>query len=106
MKDRTQVSKVLIALPLILGIVAFFTFALYLYSANHAPYTYIDMIFVGPIFSFVGMIISIITRKSRKIHPMLWTCGFITCLFGFIVCVLIIALLVIIMAAAFHGTWL
>lgn len=106
MKDRTSASKKLIALPFILGIASFFTFALYYYSANHAPYTYIDIIVVGPVLSFIGVIISIITRKSRKMYPTLWTCGLVICLFGFIVCVLIIVLLIMIMVAAFNGTWI
>ena len=106
MKHRTSAGKILIALPLILGIASLFTFALYYYSANHAPYTYIDIIVLGPVLSFIGMIISIITRKSRKMHPALWTCGLIACLFGFIVCVLIIILLIMIVVAAFNGTWL
>ena len=106
MKDRTKASKKLIALPLILGIASLLTFALYFYSANHAPYSYIDIILVGPVLSFIGVIISIITRRSRKIHPTLWICGLITCLFGFIICILIIALLIMIMVAAFNGTWL
>lgn len=106
MKDRTPASKKLIALPLILGITSFLTFAFYYYSANHAPYTYIDIILVGPVLSFIGMIISIITRKSRKMYPTLWTCRLITCLFGFIICALIIVLLIMIMVAAFNETWL
>lgn len=105
MKDRTPASKKLIALPLILGITSFLTFAFYYYSVNHAPYTYIDIILVGPVLSFIGMIISIITRKSRKMYPTLWTCGLITCLFGFIICALIIVLLIMIMVAAFNETW-
>lgn len=106
MKDRTPKNKILIAVPLILGISSFLTFALYYYSANHAPYTYTNIIVAGPILSFFGVIISILTRKSRKMYPTLWICGLITCLFGFIVCVLIILLLIMIMAAAFNGTWL
>lgn len=105
MKDRTTVSKILIAVPFILGIASFLTFALYFYSANHAPYTYIDIILAGPVLSFIGVIISIITRRSRKTHPTLWTCGLITCIFGFIVCVLIVVLLIMIIVAAFNGTW-
>lgn len=106
MKDRTPKNKILIAVPLILGISSFLTFALYYYSANHAPYTYTNIIVAGPILSFFGVIISILTRKSRKMYPTLWICGLITYLFGFIVCVLIILLLIMIMAAAFNGTWL
>lgn len=105
MKDRTSAGKILIAAPLILGAASFFTFALYFYSANHAPYTYVDIIFAGPVLSFIGVLISIITRQSRKTHSMLWICGLITCLFSFIVCVLIAALLIMIMAVAFNGTW-
>ena len=44
MKDKKQASKKLMVLPLILGISSFCTFALYYYSANHAPYSYIDII--------------------------------------------------------------
>ena len=46
-------------LPLILGISSFCTFALYYYSANHAPYSYIDVICVGPIFSFIVCIMEL-----------------------------------------------
>ena len=47
-------------------------------------YTYIDVIFLGPLFSFIGSVISIITRKTRKIHPALWISGIISCMLGFI----------------------
>lgn len=106
MKDRKPASKKLMVLPLILGITSFFTFALYYYSANHAPYTYIDVIIVGPVLSFIGVIISIFTRRSRKMYPTLWTSGLMVCLFGFIICVLIIVLMIIVMIAAYNGTWL
>jgi hypothetical protein len=106
MKDGKSLIKTLIALPLILGMASFFAFAIYYYSANHAPYKYTNMIFVGPVLSFVGIIISIITRKSRKQYPTLWFSGLFVCLFGFIICVCIILLLIAIMAAAFNGTWL
>jgi peptidoglycan/LPS O-acetylase OafA/YrhL len=106
MKDGKSSIKTLIALPLILGVASFVSFAIYFYSANHAPYKYIDIILVGPVLSFVGMIISIMTRKSRKQYPTLWISGLLACLFGFIICVCIILLLIMIMAAAFNGTWL
>ena len=54
------------------------------YSANHAPYTYIDVIFWGPLCSFIGIVISIITRKTRKIHPALWISGIISCMLGYL----------------------
>jgi hypothetical protein len=106
MKNGKSSIKTLVTLPLILGIASFFTFAIYYYSANHAPYKYTDMILLGPVFSFVGIIISIITRKSRKQYPTLWFSGLFICLFGFIICVCIILLLIVIMVAAFNGTWL
>lgn len=106
MKDRTGADKILIAVSLLLGLSSFLTFALYFYSANYGTYTYTNIIVAGPILSFIGMIISILTRRSRKKHSMLWMCGFITCLFGFIVCVFIIVLLTMIMVEAFDGTWL
>ena len=103
MKDKKPTSKKLMALPLILGISSFCTFALYYYSANHAPYTYIDIIRVGPILSFIGVIVSIITRRSRKLYPTLWTSGLVVCLFSLVICVLTIILLIVIIEAAFNG---
>jgi hypothetical protein len=106
MKAGKSSIKTLVVLPLILGMVSFFAFAIYYYSANHAPYKYTYMIFIGPVFSFVGIIISIITRKSRKQYPALWFSGLFVCLFGFIICICIILLLIAIMVAVFNGTWL
>ena len=57
------------------------------------PYTYIDVIFWGPLCSFIGIVISIITRKTRKIHPVLWISGIISCMLGFIVCVFVLSML-------------
>ena len=73
--------------------VSLFSFVLYFYSANHAPYTYIDVIFWGPLCSFIGIVISIISRKSRKIHPALWISGIISCMLGFIVCMFVFSML-------------
>jgi hypothetical protein len=106
MKDGKSTIKILIPLPLILGIASFFTFAIYFYSANHAPYKYTDIILAGPVLSFAGIMISIITRKSRKQYPALWTSGLLVCLFSLFICACIILLLIMIMAAAFNGTWL
>ena len=68
----------------VFGILSLFSFVLYFYSANHAPYTYIDVIFWGPLCSFIGIVISIITRKTRKIHPVLWISGIISCMLGYL----------------------
>lgn len=60
---------------------------------------YIDVIFLEPLFSFIGIVISIITRKSRKIHPVLWISGIISCMLGFIVCMFVFSVLIMLMAA-------
>ena len=72
------------AAVLVFGILSLFSFVLYFYSANHAPYTYIDVIFWGPLCSFIGIVISIITRKTRKMHPALWISGIISCMLGYL----------------------
>ena len=95
--ERTR--EVARATSLVFGILSLFSFVLYFYSANHAPYTYIDVIFLGSLFSFMGIVISIITRKSRKIHPALWTSGIISCMLGFIVCMFAFSVLIMLMAA-------
>ena len=105
-ENRKIPGKIWIMMPLILGILSFLSFAVYRYSANHAPYTYTDIILAGPVCSFIGVMISIVTRRGRNRYPALWWCGLITCACGFIVCVLVILLLLMVMIAAVHGTWL
>jgi len=90
MKEKIPTNKILALISLAFGILSLFSFVLYFYSANHASYTYIDVIFLGPLFSFIGIVISIITRKSRKIHPVLWISGIISCMLGFIVCMFLV----------------
>ena len=99
MKNKISENKIFIATPLILGALSLFAFAIYFYSANHAPYTYTDVIIAGSILSFVGVIISFITRESRKTYPTLWICGLAACLFGFIICVMVILILIVFVAA-------
>lgn len=99
MKNKISENKIFIAAPLILGALSLFAFAIYFYSANHAPYTYTDVIIAGPILSFIGVIISFITRESRKAYPTLWICGLAACTFGFIICVMVILILVMFVAA-------
>jgi uncharacterized membrane protein YkvI len=106
MENEKTSIKILVALPLILGLASLLSFAIYFYSANHGPYEYCDIIIAGPVLSFVGIIISIITRKSREQHSTLWFSGLIACLFGFMICVGVILLLVAIMVAMVKGEWL
>ena len=91
MKNKISENKIFIATPLILGALSLFAFAIYFYSANHALYTYTDVIIAGPILSFIGVIISFITRESRKTYPTLWIC--------FIICVMVILIFVMFVAA-------
>ena len=99
MKEKISTNKILASISLAFGMLSLFSFVLYFYSANHAPYTYIDVIFLGPLFSFIGIVISIITRKSRKIHPVLWISGIISCMLGFIVSMFVFSILIVLMAA-------
>lgn len=98
-KKKISANKILPSIPLVLGILSLFSFALYFYSANHAPYSYVGVIFLGPLFSFIGIVISIITRKIRTTHPALWILGVMSCLFGFIVCLFVFIVLILLMAA-------
>ncbi len=66
MKEKISTSKILASTSFVFGILSLFSFVLYFYSANHAPYTYIDVIFWGPLCSFIGIVISIITRRVEK----------------------------------------
>jgi len=99
MKNKISENKIFIATPLILGALSLFAFAIYFYSVNHAPYTYTDVIIAEPILSFVDVIISFITRESRKTYPTLWICGLFACTFGFIICVMVIFILIVFVAA-------
>ena len=99
MKDKRSTNKILVSISLAFGIFSLFSFVLYFYSANRAPYTYIDAIFLGPLFSFIGIVISIITKKSRKIHPVLWISGIISSMLSFIVCMLVFIVLIMLMVA-------
>ena len=92
-KGTSRKDTIMKAAVLVFGILSLFSFVLYFYSANHAPYTYIDVIFWGPLCSFIGIVISIITRKTRKIHPALWISGIISCMLGFIVCMFVFSML-------------
>ena len=80
------------SIPLICGLLSIAAFLIYVYSVNHAPYSYIDIIVLGPVFSFVGIIFSIITRKTRTL---IWWLGLLLCILGFLVCIMILAMFLI-----------
>lgn len=104
--NTLSADKIWISVPLILGILSFAAFGLYFYSANHAPYTFIDVILAGPVLSTVGVILSILMRKGREQYPTLWICGLFSCLFGFLISILMIVVLGIIVVAMLRGEWI
>ena len=106
MSERLAENRLIMTTPLILGIASFIVFGIYFWSCNHAPYNYTEIIFAGPVLSLIGVIISIITCRSRKEYPMLWGCGVFSCLIGFVICVFVICLLIAIFIAASKGEWL
>ena len=69
------------AAVLVFGILSLFSFVLYFCKIMHA---YIDVILCGPLCSFIGIMISIITRKTRKMHPALWISWIISCMLGYL----------------------
>ena len=79
------------SIPLICGLLSIATFLIYFYSANHAPYSYTDIILLVPVFSFVGLIFSIITRKERTL---IWWLGLLLCILGFLGCIMLFMILV------------
>ena len=79
------------SIPLICGLLSITAFLIYFYSANHAPYSYTDIIVLGPVFSFAGIIISIFTRKTRTL---IWWLGLLLCISGFLVCIIVFMILV------------
>ena len=46
MKEKISTNKILASTSLVFGILSLFSFVLYFYSANHAPYTYIDVKYI------------------------------------------------------------
>ena len=79
------------SIPLICGLLSIATFLIYFYSANHAPYSYTDIIVLDPVFSFVGLIFSTLTRKTRTL---IWWLGLLLCILGFLVCIMVFMILV------------
>lgn len=79
------------SIPLICGLLSIVVFLIYFYSTNHAPYSYTDIILIGPVFSFVGLIFSIITRKERTL---IWWLGLLLCILGFLGCIMLFMILV------------
>ena len=79
------------SIPLLCGLLSIVAFLIYGYSVYHAPYSYTDIIVLGPVFSFVGLIFSIITRKERTL---IWWLGLLLCILGFLVCIMVFPILV------------
>lgn len=103
MQNPKSTSRILVAVPTLLGFLSILSFLIYFYSANHSPYSYIGIIHAGPILSLLGVVLSILTRKSRTTYPMLWTSGLILCSFGLVLCVFTITVLTLLILSFMHG---
>ena len=95
MMKRIDQKKLIVATPVIMGMISVLSVMVYFYSANHAPYKYTDIIFVYPILSFSGVIISIITKRDRTTYPTLWACGLMLCISNCLFFVAIVWLLLV-----------
>lgn len=90
---------ILVAVPLICGLLSVMSFIIYLYAANHAPYRYTDIIIAGPVLSFIGIIASVINIKAIKSYPLLWLGGILLCAIGFGLCLFIFLALLALVSA-------
>ncbi|MEE1044759.1 MAG: hypothetical protein UHI81_07660 [Olegusella sp.] len=88
-------NKMMLTLPLALGLISALSIVLYIYSANHAPYTYTDAIIAGPLCSLAGLVVSIATRKKRGASPVLWGVGLAVCICTLVLCTLLFSVLVL-----------
>lgn len=89
MAGHSPMRRLSLAVPLILGVLSLLCFALYFYSANHAPYSFIDAILLGPPLALAGIVVSVVNRKRREANPALWGCGLGLCLVGAAYCLLV-----------------
>ena len=101
MKDRKPASKEQVARPLILGLFSFIPLALLCFEIcvlDKSPFIP-AVLLAGPILSMIGVILSIITGRSRKLYPALWISGLVVCILGFIMSVSLIVLIVLFLMA-------
>ena len=79
-KDRSIDDSKLIKVPLVLGVVCFVFFAVYLWSAFHGRSAVMALVIFVPLLSIIGLVISIITRRSRDNYYKIWIMGLFSCL--------------------------
>ncbi len=82
--QKKTLGKIFAALPLVLGITTFLCIGMYVYGMNCKAYAYMGALFIGPIFAFVGILISLFTIKRRKVHRALWISGLTVCIIAFL----------------------
>ena len=68
--------------PLILGILSVVFLGIYIWDAYHARSSLMMVIGLVPVLSTVGIIFSLIIRKTIYQHRIIWLVGFLTCLAG------------------------
>lgn len=96
-----RIKKAFVAIPALLGTLSWISFAVYLWSANHAGYEYIGAIWGLPIFSTIGMLFSLISLKAKKTYPSLWSTGFFICICALIICLFVFILFALMFASRF-----
>ncbi len=105
MDSRKPAGRKPVAVPLILGIASVLSLVLYAYSMNHKLYACVGILFAAPICALIGLVFSIVTRKSRKVRPLLWFGGLALCLLGLVVSLLVMGAWLYLMGALLDGTW-
>ena len=101
-KDNGKTAKITrdkfaLYLPIICGVLAMLSFAIYIWSANSAPLFLNVMIYAIPFFCLIGTIAALINRKKINSHPAIWTIGFMMCAVGLVFCLFFLMLLIILM---------
>lgn len=92
-KMNRKVLKVMIPLLLgMIGIMAYIGYFIFKDSTNNIAFA---MCILLPPLSFLsGIVMSILTRKDRKINNTIWLSGFVICLVGTLLYALLILLLI------------
>lgn len=68
--------------PLVMGILSVVFLGIYIWDAYHSRSSLMMVIGLVPVISTVGIIFSLIVRKTIYRHKIIWLVGFLTCLIG------------------------
>lgn len=68
--------------PLVMGILSLILLGIYIWDSYYLQSSLRMAIFVVPVLSTVGIIFSLIVRKTIYQHRIIWLVGFLSCLIG------------------------